>query len=81
MDISLTEAESCFYDKLFNLVDVEKVGKLSKLKSDEFLRSSSEIDDEILMKVSLATMYSIECPNIARQTNLIALLRIFSILI
>ena len=52
MDISLTEAESSFYDILFNLVDVEKVGKLNKLKSDEFFRSSSEIDNDILMKVS-----------------------------
>lgn len=51
MDISLTEAERSFYDKLFNLVDVEKIGKLSKLKSDEFLRST-EIDDDILLKVS-----------------------------
>lgn len=52
MDITLTEAERSFYDILFNLVDVEKIGKLSKLKSDEFLRSSTEIDNEILMKVS-----------------------------
>lgn len=60
MDISLTEAERSFYDKLFNLVDVEKIGKLSKLKSDEFLRST-EIDDDILMKVS-ESQCSQSCP-------------------
>lgn len=51
MDISLTEADRSFYDKLFNLVDVEKIGKLSKLKSEEFLRTT-EIEDDILLKVS-----------------------------
>ncbi len=51
MDISLTDVERSFYDKLFNLVDVEKVGKLSKLKSDEFFRST-EINDDILVQVS-----------------------------
>ena len=51
MDISLTDVERSFYDKLFNLVDVEKVGKLSKLKSDEFFRST-EINDDILLQVS-----------------------------
>lgn len=53
MDIfsSLTESESRYYNDLFMLCDVEKTGKIQKLKSLEFLRNSS-IDNSVLSQVS-----------------------------
>lgn len=51
MDISLTESESKYYNDLFTLCDVEKIGKIPKLKSDEFFRSA-EIEEETLAEIN-----------------------------
>jgi hypothetical protein len=61
MDITLTDIESKFYDRLFLLVDVEKVGKLSKLKVDEFLRST-DTENDILINVSMNTKKRYKLP-------------------
>jgi hypothetical protein len=61
MDICLTESESKYYNDLFSLCDVEKVGKVPKLKSDEFFRSAEEIEEETLIEVSLWPKSSINC--------------------
>lgn len=51
MDINLTESESRYYNDLFSLCDVEKIGKIQYLKSQELFRSSS-IDNQVLNQVN-----------------------------
>jgi hypothetical protein len=50
MNINLTESERRYYNDLFSLCDVEKIGKVSKLKADEFFRST-DIENDILSEV------------------------------
>jgi hypothetical protein len=57
--LSLSDAESKYYNDLFSLCDVEKIGKVSKLKSDEFFRTT-ELDDKTLNQVS----YLWQCNNL-----------------
>ncbi|XP_070492333.1 ralBP1-associated Eps domain-containing protein 1 isoform X2 [Chironomus tepperi] len=52
MDIALTDAETKYYNDLFNLCDVEKIGKVPKLKAEEFFRTAENIDNEILLEIN-----------------------------
>jgi hypothetical protein len=51
MDINLNESESRYYNDLFSLCDVEKIGKVQNLKALEFFRSSN-VDNSVLSQVS-----------------------------
>jgi hypothetical protein len=59
MDLSLTESESKYYNDLFTLCDVEKIGKVQKLKSDEFFRSA-ELEEDVLLEVSGPNQYQMQ---------------------
>lgn len=66
MELTLTESESKYYNDLFSLCDVEKVGKVPKIKSNEFFRSAEELDEIILAEVSL-TKFSFKSYSIAKN--------------
>ena len=57
MDIALTDAETKYYNDLFNLCDSEKIGKIPKLKAEEFFRTAENIDNEILLEVSSCNVF------------------------
>jgi len=57
MDIALTDAETKYYNDLFNLCDTEKIGKIPKLKAEEFFRTAENIDNELLLEVSSCNVF------------------------
>ncbi|CRL00944.1 CLUMA_CG014223, isoform A [Clunio marinus] len=50
MNINLSESENRYYNDLFTLCDVEKIGKIEFLKATEFFRSSN-VDNSILSQI------------------------------
>ncbi|KAG5674508.1 hypothetical protein PVAND_004470 [Polypedilum vanderplanki] len=53
MDVSLTESENKYYNDLFTLCDVEKIGKIETLKANELFRSAEDITEEVLTEINL----------------------------
>lgn len=63
--VFLTEPESRYYNDLFTLCDVEKIGKVSQLKCTELFRSS-QIENSTLSQVRHIAVARCDVERIAR---------------